>query len=181
MKMYTNCKTSLSVNSWPPERKDIQLLIIKSRMSLLFGGKLSTDKNCLGFVYIFIVPFPVWDGINFNSISCLGWNKFWFQPKPEMELPTYVLICVLTSCHLCQLITDLRRCRMYVSFLALVCLFVDCLFSAFDMKSLFLFQYSRIFYIFKERDISYQKLRTHRHTNTQTHKHTKVRIELLRN
>ena len=69
-------------------------------------------------------------------------------------------ICVVTFCHLCQLITDLRRCRMYVSFLSLVCLFVVCLFSAFDMKSLF--QYSRIFQIFKERDISYQKPRTHK-------------------
>ena len=74
MKMYTNCKTSLSVDSRPPERKDIQVLSIKSRMSLLFGGQLSTDKKGLGFVYIFIVPFPVWAGINSNSISCLGWN-----------------------------------------------------------------------------------------------------------
>ena len=75
-------------------------------------------------------------------------------------------ICVVTFCHLCQLITDLRRCRMYVSFLALVCLFVVCLFSAFDMKSLSLFEYSRMFRIFKERDISYQKPRT---DNRQTH------------
>ena len=27
MKMYTNCKTSLSVGDWPPGRKDIKLLI----------------------------------------------------------------------------------------------------------------------------------------------------------
>ena len=69
MKMYTNCKTSLSVDSWPPEGKDIQLLIIESHMSLLFGGQLSTDKKGLQFVYICIVPFPVWAGINSNSIS----------------------------------------------------------------------------------------------------------------
>ena len=69
-----NCVASLSIDSWPPERKDIQLLIIKSRMSLLIGGQLSTGKKGLGFVYIFIVPFPVWTGINFNSISCLVWN-----------------------------------------------------------------------------------------------------------
>ena len=32
-------------------------------MSFLFGGHLSTDKLILQFLYIFIVPFPVWAGI----------------------------------------------------------------------------------------------------------------------
>ena len=85
-------------------------------------------------------------------------------------------ICVVTFCHLCQLIIDLRMCRMYVSFLALVCLFVVCLFSAFDMKSLSFFEYSRIFWIFNERDISYQKLRTH---NRQTNKRTQKKCVLI--
>ena len=33
-------------------------------MSFLFGGQLSTDKLISQFVYIFIVPFPVWVEIN---------------------------------------------------------------------------------------------------------------------
>ena len=41
-----------------------------------------------------------------------------------MKFSTCVLICVLTSCHLCQLITDLRRCRTYLYFLTFVCLLV---------------------------------------------------------
>ena len=87
-----------------------------------------------------------------------------------MELSTYVLICFLTSCHLCQLLTDIPRCRTYISFLAFVCLFVACLFSAFDIKYLTLFEFSKIFQIFKEKDISYKKPRTDTHTHTHTHK-----------
>ena len=34
-------------------------------MSFLYGGQLSTDKLILHFVLIFIVPFPVWAGIDF--------------------------------------------------------------------------------------------------------------------
>ena len=74
---YTSCRISLSVDSWLPKRKDIQLLIqylIRSCMSFLFGGQVSTDKLILQLVYIFIVPFPVWAGFNWNSISGLGWN-----------------------------------------------------------------------------------------------------------
>ena len=44
-----------------------------------------------------------------------------------MELSRCVLICVLTSCHLCQLITDLRRCRTYyLYFLTCLCLLSVC-------------------------------------------------------
>ena len=32
-------------------------------MSFLSGGQLSTDKLVLQFVYIFIIPFPVWAGV----------------------------------------------------------------------------------------------------------------------
>ena len=63
MKMYTNPKPFLSVDSWPPKSKDMQLLILRSCMSFLSGGQLSTDKLVLQFVYIFIVSFPVWAGI----------------------------------------------------------------------------------------------------------------------
>ena len=132
--MYTNCQTSLSVGNWPPEGKDIQLLI-RSCTSFLFGSQLSTDKLVSQFVYIFIVAFPVWAGIDFSSISCFGWNWFWFQPKQEMKLST----CVLTSFYLCQLITDLCRCRTY--FLTSVCLFVVCLSSVFYMKYLSLWMF----------------------------------------
>ena len=68
MKIYTNFKSSLSVYSWPPERKDIQLLIkwlSRSCMFFPFRGQLLTDNLFLQLVYIFIVPFPVWAGINF--------------------------------------------------------------------------------------------------------------------
>ena len=83
-------------------------------MSFLFRCQLSFDKSIVQIVKFFIVQFPVWAGINFNSISSLGWNWFWFQPKPEKELSTCVIICVLTSCNLCQLITTLHRCRTYL-------------------------------------------------------------------
>ena len=46
--------------------------IIKSIMSCMsfpFGGQWSTDKILSVLVYIFIVLFPVWAGIN-NSVSC---------------------------------------------------------------------------------------------------------------
>ena len=69
-KFTENCKIMLSVDSWPVKRKDIQLLIqylIGSCMSFLLGGQLSTDKSILQLVYIFIVPFPLWAGISFNS------------------------------------------------------------------------------------------------------------------
>ena len=59
MKMYTNCRINLSVDNWPPKRKDIQLLpyyLVKSCMS---GGQLSTDKLVLQFLYFFTVSFPV--------------------------------------------------------------------------------------------------------------------------
>ena len=36
-------------------------------MSFLFGGQLSTEKIILQFLYIFIVLFTVWAGINFDS------------------------------------------------------------------------------------------------------------------
>ena len=57
-------------------------------MSFLFGGQLLTDNLILQLVYIFIVPFPVWAGINFDSISGLGWNeiKFYFLFGLELIL-----------------------------------------------------------------------------------------------
>ena len=39
MKMYTNPKSFLSVDSWPPKSKDMQLLILRSCMSFLSGGQ----------------------------------------------------------------------------------------------------------------------------------------------
>ena len=74
IKMYTYCEINLSEDSWPPKRTDIQLLSIKSCMPLVFGGQLSTDKKGLGLVYIFIVPFPVWAGNNFDSSPYRKWN-----------------------------------------------------------------------------------------------------------
>ena len=43
---------------------------ILSFMSFLFGGPGSTDKILSVLVYIFIVLYPVWAGIN-HSVSCL--------------------------------------------------------------------------------------------------------------
>ena len=101
-------------------------------MPFLFRDQLSTDELISHVVYIFIVPFPVCAGINSYSIPVWAGINFNSIPNAEMELS----ICVVTFCHLCQLITDLRRCWMYVSFLALVCLFVVFLFSVFDMNLL---------------------------------------------
>ena len=70
MKMYTDCRIKLSVNSLPPKGKDMQLLLnhlIRSCMSFLSGGQLSTDKLVLQFVHNIIVSFPVWAGIKINS------------------------------------------------------------------------------------------------------------------
>ena len=50
MKMYTNCRINFSVDSWPLNRKDIQLLsytLIRSCMTFFSGGQLSTDKLIL--------------------------------------------------------------------------------------------------------------------------------------
>ena len=47
MKIYTNCRINLSVDSLLPHMKDIQLLpyyLMRSCMSFLSGGQLSTDK-----------------------------------------------------------------------------------------------------------------------------------------
>ena len=66
MKMYTSCRINLSVDNWPPKRKDMQLLIkywIRSCMAFLFGGQLSTDKIILQCSVHF-----------YNFIWCLGWN-----------------------------------------------------------------------------------------------------------
>ena len=78
--------------------------------------------------------------------------------------------CVLNSCHLCQLIIESRRCRMYFWFLTFLCLFVYCLFSAFDMKSFSLLKHSRMFKIFKERKVFHIQNRgqTHMHLTTNT-------------
>ena len=48
--------------------------LIRSFMSFLPGGQSSTNKLVLQFVYIFIVPFPVWAGIKINSSPKRKWN-----------------------------------------------------------------------------------------------------------
>ena len=54
--------------------KIFKIIKIMSGMSSLFGGQWSTNKILSVLVYIFIVLFPVWAGIN-NSVSCLEkWN-----------------------------------------------------------------------------------------------------------
>ena len=74
---------------------------------------------------------------------------------------------VPTSRHLCQLITDLRRCRTYLYFLTFVCLLVVCLFSAFDTKSTSLFDYSR----YSKREIYFISKTENRHLTTNTQKY----------
>ena len=61
MKMFTSCRIDLSVDSWPQKMKDIQLLsyyLIRSCMSFLSVGQLSTDKLVVQFAYIFTVSLP---------------------------------------------------------------------------------------------------------------------------
>ena len=50
--------------------------ISNSCMSFLFGGQWSTDQILSILVYIFIVLFPVWAGVD-NSVSCFEKYK-WF-------------------------------------------------------------------------------------------------------
>ena len=45
--------------------------MIRSCVSLLSQGQLSTDKLVLQFVHIFIVSFPGWVGINFNPFELI--------------------------------------------------------------------------------------------------------------
>ena len=72
--MYTNYQTNLSVDSWPPKRKDVQLLF-RSCMSFSSGGQLSTDKLVWQFVYNFLVAFPVLAGIKIKSSPTRKWKK----------------------------------------------------------------------------------------------------------
>ena len=166
MKMFTNFITSLLVDSWPPNQ-----LGVACPWSFLVGGQLSTDKLILQLLYVFIVPFPVWAGINFDSISCFGWDWFEIQPTQEMELSK----SVLTSCHLWQLITVGLGCIF--NFLHLcVCKLSVCsqLLIWNPSFSLNILEYSR----YSKREMFHIKTREHT-PNTNTH--TKVRIELLRN
>ena len=66
VKMYTNCTTSLSVDSWPPERKDIQLQIIQE-LHVLPLWRSAIDWQIR---YTICVHFH--SCINLKSISCLG-------------------------------------------------------------------------------------------------------------
>ena len=47
-------------------------------MSYTYEGQLSTDKDDrkLGDIkgHMLIIPYPVWAGIKFSSMSCSGWN-----------------------------------------------------------------------------------------------------------
>ena len=48
--------------------------LIKSCMSFLYGGQLSTETLVLQFVFIFIASFPAWAGIIINSTQNKKWN-----------------------------------------------------------------------------------------------------------
>ena len=48
--------------------------LIRSFMSFLYGGRISTDKLIFQLAYLFIIPFPVWAGFKIK------------QSKQEMEL-----------------------------------------------------------------------------------------------
>ena len=63
-------------------------------MSLFFGVQLSTGNFILQLVYIYIIPFPGWAGINF--IPAKTGNQF-INMWPNM-CPNFLLITDLCRC-----------------------------------------------------------------------------------
>ena len=62
-------------------------LLMRSCMSFLFGGQISIGKYILQFVYIFIIPFPVWAGINFHPAQTgNGIINMWSNMCPNFLL-----------------------------------------------------------------------------------------------
>ena len=63
MKRYASCKINCQLIADLRRRRTWNSKLIRSFMSFLFKGQLSTDKLTLQLVYFF-----------HSSISCLGWN-----------------------------------------------------------------------------------------------------------
>lgn len=89
-----------------------------------------------------------------------------FSSSVLMELSTCVLIYGPTSCHLCQLITDLRRCRRYLYFFTFLCLCLCCVCSRFFLYEIPL----SLNDLDIQREIFHIKKRVHTHWHT--HKST---------
>ena len=86
MKRYASCKINCQLIADLRRGRTWNSKLIRSFMSFLYGGQLSTNKLVLQFVQIFIVSFPVWAGIKINSSPGNGTMKTYTSCKISLSV-----------------------------------------------------------------------------------------------